>query len=312
MNNLIGNTPLIEIFYKFRGKENNFYAKLEYYNFTGSIKDRVVYNILNDSIKNGTLKDNQILVEATSGNTGISLAALGALLKHKVYIFMPDWISKERIKIMENFGAVVTLVSKEEGGFKECIKRAYNFSKENDGFLLNQFSNLKNTQAHYQNTAVEIDNKLGKVDGFISGIGTGGTLMGIGTYFKDKYNSKIIALEPVNMSLLKLKTNGSHIIEGIGDEFIPDLVNREVIDEIITLSDEEVFKITSKLAKELGLGVGFSSGANALATIIANKNDGKYVTVFVDDNKKYLSNNFKTNTKTIVDEITFTNFKVVD
>ena len=186
------------------------------------------------------------------------------------------------------------------------------FSKENNGFLLNQFSNLKNTQAHYQNTAVEIDNKLGKVDGFISGIGTGGTLMGIGTYFKDKYNSKIIALEPVNMSLLKLKTNGSHIIEGIGDEFIPDLVNREVIDEIITLSDEEVFKITSKLAKELGLGVGFSSGANALATIIANKNDGKYVTVFVDDNKKYLSNNFKTNAKTIVDEITFTNFKVVE
>ena len=180
---LIGNTPLIKIKYKYKGVENYIYAKLEYYNLTGSIKDRMVYYILNESINEGRLKKEMPLVEATSGNTGISLSAIGAYLKHKVYIFMPDWVSKERVSLMKLYGAEVTLISKEDGGFKKCIELAEKISINNNGFLLNQFKNQYNIDAHYKNTSEEIINKI-KIDAFISGIGTGGTLMGIGKKLK--------------------------------------------------------------------------------------------------------------------------------
>ena len=307
MNELIGNTPLIEIFYRFRGQERSFFAKLEYYNFTGSIKDRVVWYILKKAKEEGILKDGVPLVEATSGNTGISLSALGALFSHPVQIYMPDWASRERVSLMESYGANVVLVSKEEGGFLKCIERARKYAEEHQGFLLNQFSNEWNKEAHTNTTAKEIEKVLGSIDGFISGIGTGGTLMGVGEYFKKKYGSKIIALEPENMSLLKLHTKGSHKIEGIGDDFIPDLVNPKQIDHIVTISDEEALEMSRKLARELGLGVGISSGANALATILENKDNEKLVTVFPDDQKKYLSGDYTKREKeqTIVSDITF-------
>lgn len=312
MNELIGNTPLIEIFYRFRGQEKSFFAKLEYYNFTGSIKDRVVWYILKKAKEEGILKDGVPLVEATSGNTGISLSALGAHFSHPVQIYMPDWVSRERVSLMESYGANVVLVSKEEGGFLKCIERARKYAEEHQGFLLNQFSNVWNKEAHIQTTAKEIEKVLGSIDGFISGIGTGGTLMGVGEYFKKKYGSKIIALEPENMSLLKLHTKGSHKIEGIGDDFIPDLVNPKQIDQIVTISDEEALAMSRKLARELGLGVGISSGANALATILENQDHQKLVTVFPDDQKKYLSGDYTKRGKeqTIVSDITFLTFKV--
>lgn len=312
MNELIGNTPLIEIFYRFRGQERSFFAKLEYYNFTGSIKDRVVWYILKKAKEEGILKDGVPLVEATSGNTGISLSALGALFSHPVQIYMPDWASRERVSLMESYGANVVLVSKEEGGFLKCIERARKYAEEHQGFLLNQFSNEWNKVAHTNTTAKEIEKVLGSIDGFISGIGTGGTLMGVGEYFKKKYGSKIIALEPENMSLLKLHTKGSHKIEGIGDDFIPDLVNPKQIDHIVTISDEEALAMSRKLARELGLGVGISGGANALATILENKDNEKLVTVFPDDQKKYLSGDYTKREKeqTIVSDITFLTFKV--
>ena len=287
---LIGNTPLIKINYKYKGKKNYIYTKLEYYNLTGSIKDRVVYYILNKAIKENRLEKDMPLVEVTSGNTGISLSAIGAYLNHPVYIFMPDWVSHERLDLMKLYGANVILVSKDEGGFKKCIELAKEFSIKNNGFLLNQFSNNYNVEAHYKTTGKEIIDKL-EVDTFVSGIGTGGTLMGIGKRLKEvNSNVDIYALEPDTMSIIKRGNITGHKIEGIGDDFIPDIVDLNMIKDIILINDMDAINMSKKLSKELGIGVGISSGANMIASILLNELGHKnVVTVFPDDNKKYLS-----------------------
>lgn len=290
INKLIGNTPMIKINYKYKNKLRSIYVKLEFYNLTGSIKDRIAYYMLDDAIKNGTLKENMPIVEATSGNTGISLAALGTFIKHKVVIFMPDWVSEERRKILKMYGAEVHLVSKEEGGFNECIKRAKKYSLENNGLYTNQFSNKINIKAHEETTGTEIINKL-IPDGFISGIGTGGTLIGVSNKIKQKNkNCNIWALEPTNMSLLKTGKIGSHKIDGIGDEFIPEIVDVDMIENILLITDEEAITMANMLSKSLGLGVGISSGANMMAAIKMNEEiKGNIVTIFPDDLKKYIS-----------------------
>ena len=289
INGLIGNTPIVKIKYKYKDIENYIYTKLEYYNLTGSIKDRIVYYILDKAMKEGVLKDDMPLIEATSGNTGISLSAIGAYLKHKVYIFMPDWVSKERLDLMKLYGANVILISKEEGGFKKCVELAKEFSISHNGFLLNQFSNQYNVEAHYNTTAKEIINKL-NVDVFVSGIGTGGTLIGIGKSLKEEFNTDIYALEPDTMSLIKTGNISSHKIEGIGDDFIPDIVDLNLIKDIILVNDMDAINMSKKLSKELGIGVGISSGANMIACILLKEMGYKnVVTVFPDDNKKYLS-----------------------
>lgn len=288
----IGNTPITKIKYKYNGNKNYIYAKLEYYNYTGSIKDRVAFYILNEAIKNGTLKEGMTIYEATSGNTGISLAALGALMGYKVKIFMPDWVSEERIKIMKIYGAEVKLVSKEEGGFIKAIEFAKSESEENNGFLANQFDNHNNILAHYETTALEILNQVKNIGAFVSGIGTGGTLIGVGKKLK-KYDSsiEIIALEPDKMPLLSQnKIIANHKIEGIGDDFIPSIVDKKIIDKIILINDDDAINMSRILSRKLGLGVGISSGANFLASVIVkDKNSRNVVTVFADDNKKYLS-----------------------
>ena len=292
---LIGNTPLIKIEYKYKGVENHIYTKLEYYNLTGSIKDRIVYYILDRAIKENKLKDDIPLVEATSGNTGISLSAIGAYLNHPVYIFMPDWVSKERLELMKLYGANVILISKEEGGFKKCVELAKEFSIKNNAFLLDQFSNKYNVEAHYNTTAEEIIDKI-KVDAFVSGIGTGGTLIGIGRKLREKYNADIYALEPDTMSLIKTGNISSHKIEGIGDDFIPDIVDLNLIKDVILVNDMDAINMSKKLSKELGLGVGISSGANMIAAILLKEIGYKnVVTVFPDDNKKYLSTDLTKN-----------------
>ena len=291
----IGNTPMIKIKYKNNntGKINYIYTKLESYNPTGSIKDRVAYYIINKAKESGELKDKMPIVEATSGNTGISLAALGAYYNHPVYIYMPEWASIERVKIMKNYGAHVTLISKEDGGFKKCLEEAEKFAKENNGFLANQFANTDNLLAHYETTGEEIINKLPeKVSAFISGVGTGGTLIGIGRKLK-KYDTdiKLIALEPEKMPLISQnKIIENHKIEGIGDDFVPDLLDKNMLDEVILVNDEDAINMSRLLAKKLGLGVGISSGANVIASILYQEKENKpVVTVFADDNKKYLS-----------------------
>lgn len=289
MNELIGNTPIIKINYKYQNEIKSVYAKLEYYNLTGSIKDRMAYYIIDKAYKNGDLKKGQPIIEATSGNTGISLSALGALYNNPVYIFMPDWVSKERIKIMELYGAKVTLVSKEEGGFLECINRANTLAKSINGFTTNQFENKDNITAHYETTAKELIDKLPQIDSFISGVGTGGTLMGVAKRLKEKNKKiKILALEPSSLPIIsKGEKIGTHKIEGIGDEFIPKILNTSLIDDVILVDDIDAINMAKKLASKLGLGVGISSGANFLGAVIANQNN--IATIFPDDLKKYLT-----------------------
>lgn len=286
-------TPLIKINYKYKGKVQYIYSKLEYYNITGSIKDRVVNYIIEKSIKNGELKEGMTLYEATSGNTGIALASVGAKLGYKVHIFMPNWVSKERIKIMKMYGAKITCFSREEGGFSRCIKEAKEASIKNNGYYLNQFENKDNVMAHYKTTAKELLKQVPEqIDGFVAGIGTGGTLMGVAKGLKEKNKEVIIAaLEPSVMPMLsKNKIYGEHKIEGIGDEFIPKIVDKSKIDEIILVDDNDAINMARLLATKLGLGVGISSGANFLGAVILRKKLKKNVaTVMVDDNKKYLS-----------------------
>ena len=293
MNIKIGNTPLIKIRYKYNGSEKEIYTKLESYNLTGSIKDRVAYYIINQAYKEGKLKKGMAIVEATSGNTGIALAAMGTFFANPVYIYMPDWVSKERLNLMKMYNAKVTLVSKEEGGFKRAIQEAEKYAKANNAFLSNQFENEHNVLAHYETTGKEIVERLGKdIAGFVSGIGTGGTLMGVAKRLKEtNENVKVYALEPDKMPLLsKNQVIDNHKIEGIGDDFIPKIVEKDKIDKVILVNDDDAVNMARKIALNLGLGVGISSGANMIASVIAKEeNEGNIVTVFADDNKKYLS-----------------------
>lgn len=316
----IGNTPMIKIDYEYKGKHSYLYTKLEYYNLTGSIKDRVAFYIINNAKKRGELKEGMPIVEATSGNTGISLAALGSYYNHPVYIFMPDWASKERIDLMTSFGAKVFLISKEEGGFIKCVKEAKKMSERINGFLSNQFSNKDNFLAHYETTGNEILEQIPeKIGGFVSGVGTGGTLMGIGKRLKEENNSMLItAIEPEKMPMLSGGSIiGNHKIEGIGDDFIPELINKNDINEVILINDDDAINMSRKISKELGIGVGISSGANLIGSILlADKIKDSVVTVFADDNKKYLStelsNDINTNHKFISNQIELLNYSIVD
>jgi len=303
MNIKIGNTPMIKIKYNFNGKEKFIYAKLESYNLTGSIKDRVAYYIIKKAYQEGKLKKGMEIVEATSGNTGIALSAMGAYFGNKVRIYMPNWVSKERQDLMKMYNAEVVLISKEQGGFKKAIQEAKEYAENNNAFLSNQFENENNVKAHYETTGKEIIEKLGdNIGGFVSGIGTGGTLIGTAKKLKEENkNVKIYALEPDKMPLLSSgKIIGNHKIEGIGDDFIPKIVNKEMIDEVIIVNDEDSINMAKKIALNLGIGVGISSGANMIASILANeKNIGNIVTIFPDDNKKYLSTELS---KPIVDD----------
>ena len=317
--NTIGNTPMIKINYEYKGNKNYVYTKLEYYNLSGSIKDRVAYYIINNAKNRGDLKERQTIVEATSGNTGIALAALGSYYKHPVVIFMPDWASIERIKLMKSYGAKVILFSKEDGGFIRCVKEADKFAKENNAYLANQFANEDNFKAHFETTAEEIITQLPEnIGGFVSGIGTGGTLMGTGKRLKEIYdNFKITAIEPDKMPLISTgQIIGQHKIEGIGDDFIPELVDKKDIDEIFLINDDDAINMARLLAKELGLGVGISSGANLIGSILLNDKINKpAVTVFADDNKKYLttdlSKELDNNERFISNQIKLINYEII-
>ena len=291
IDKLIGNTPIIRVKIKYKEKIVNVYAKLEYYNYSGSIKDRIANYIIKKSYENGSLKKGMPIIEATSGNTGIAFAALGAYYGHPVHIFMPDFASIERINLMKMYGAKVYLVSREDGGFKEAIRLADKLAEDINGFRPDQFNNMMNVRAHYSSTGLEITKKLNNIDGFVSGIGTGGTLMGIGKRIKKKFpQAKIIALEPKQMPILSEGINfGVHRIEGIGDDFIPSIVDKSLIDEVVLVDDEDAINMSRILSKKFGLGVGISSGANLLAAAVSGNDNENIVTVFADDSKKYLT-----------------------
>ena len=308
---LIGNTPMIKINYEYNGKQKSIYTKLEYYNLTGSIKDRVAYYIIKNAKERGELKEGMPIIEATSGNTGISIAALGTYYNHPVYIFMPNWASKERVELMKSFGANIILKSKEDGGFIRCVEEAKKLAEEKNAFLSNQFANKDNFQAHYETTGAEIIEQIPEyIGGVVSGVGTGGTLMGIGTKLKEKFKDlKIVAIEPDKMPIISQgKKIAQHKIEGIGDDFVPDLIDKSKIDKIILINDDDAINMSKRLAKELGLGVGISSGANFIGSVLLNeKLKNSVVTVFADDNKKYLSTDLS---KEMDDNIDFISNKI--
>ena len=299
LEKLIGNTPLIEILCEYKGKEIKVYTKLEYYNYSGSIKDRMALYILKNAYKHNKIKEGDIIIEATSGNTGISFAALGTYLNHPVEIYMPDWMSDERKKLLKSFGAEIHLVSKKDGGFLKCISLAEERAKcEKNIFIPSQFSNEDNPMAHYLSTGPEIYHSLKskklKPDAFVAGVGTGGTIMGIGRYLKNKNpHCKVYPLEPSNSPTLSTKSKVcEHRIQGIVDEFIPDILKFNETDDIVSVDDGDAIIMAQKLSSELGLGVGISSGANFLGAIKALEILGynsTVVTVFADDNKKYLT-----------------------
>lgn len=289
---MIGNTPMIKINYRYNNQLKSIFTKLEYYNLTGSIKDRMAFYIIKEALANNLLKENQLIVEATSGNTGISFAAIGSLLNCPVHIFMPDWLSDERKQLLEAFGAKLHLVTREEGGFQKAIQIAEEFALKENAFQPKQFKNKNNILAHYFTTGTEIINQLDNIGGFVTGIGTGGTAMGVGKKLKEfNSNIKLIVLEPDSLPILMTGENtGTHKIQGIGDDFIPEIVDKNLIDHLVLVNDDDAINMANKLGKELGLGVGISSGANMIASILANEFiDNNIVTVFVDDNKKYLS-----------------------
>ncbi len=299
LTSLVGNTPLLAIAYHFAGRSRTLYAKAEHLNLSGSIKDRMALHILRSASLNGSLKPGSLVVEATSGNTGIAFAAIGRALGHPVAIFMPDWMSEERKNLLRSYGADIRLVSREGGGFEGSIKGAEALAWHTEGaFLPRQFSNEDNSQAHYLTTGPEIWSQLRlhrlMPDAFVAGVGTGGTVMGVGRFLREQRPGTLIhPVEPANSPTLTTgyKT-GRHRIQGISDEFIPPIVHLRELDRVLAVDDGDAIRMAQRLASELGLGVGISSGANFLAAAqLQHELGGEavVVTVFPDDNKKYLS-----------------------
>jgi len=296
---LVGNTPLLEVAFEYRGARRVLYAKAEHLNLSGSIKDRMAMHILREGYASGALRPGALIVEATSGNTGISFAAIGRAVGHPVTIFMPAWMSAERINIIRSLGAGIVLVSREEGGFLGSIARAEELAAATPGaFLPRQFSNRDNCEAHYLTTGPEIIGQLaaeGRVPAaFVAGVGTGGTIMGAGRHLREQLPGlRLHPVEPANSPTMSTGHKvGQHRIQGISDEFIPAIVELDQLDAILAVDDGDAILMAQKLAGSLGMGVGISSGANFLAALEAQDAldpGAVVVTVFADDNKKYLS-----------------------
>jgi cysteine synthase A len=299
LTRLVGNTPLISIHFRYQGSHRIIFAKSEYLNLTGSIKDRMAVRILEKAYAEGKIAPGHTIAEATSGNTGISFAAIGRMLGHRVKIFMPDWMSQERVHLIRSYGAEVVPVSKGDGGFLGSIRMCEEFAASRDDvFLPRQFSNPANTEAHEETTGPEIWSQLLSVgrrpQAFVAGVGTGGTVMGVGKHLRARDASiHVHAVEPAESPTLTTGCKvGNHRIQGISDEFIPEIVQLADLNEVISISDGDAILMAQKLATTLGLAVGISSGCNFLAAVKAQGKIGPescVVTVFCDDNKKYLS-----------------------
>ncbi len=296
---LVGSTPLLEISCRVRGRELSIFAKHESLNFTGSIKDRMALRILQEAYADGSLHPGDTIVEATSGNTGIAFVALGRALGHPVKIFMPDWMSCERKQLIRSYGGEIVLVSKEQGGFVGSIAMAEAYAAETPGtFLPRQFENAANARAHRDGTVAELLTQMSRIDSsptaFVAGVGTGGTVMGAAEALRTRVpRCTVHPLEPSNSPTLRTgRRVGSHRIQGISDEFIPRLLDLSALDEIVDVDDGEAIAMTHRLAFELGLGLGISSGANFLGAVKLALTQGEgsvAATVFADCIKKYLS-----------------------
>lgn len=283
---LIGNTPMIQI------GDSNVYVKLEKYNPGGSVKDRAVYAMLKGALERGEITREHTLIEATSGNTGIALAMLGAVLKMKVVIVMPETMSVERRRLVQAYGAQLVL-SDGKKGMQGAIDRMEELIKENDHYVtLGQFDNPDNVKAHYETTGVEILKQLPDVGVFVAGVGTGGTFSGVSKRLKEKDGSILcVAVEPASSALLSGRDAGPHKIQGIGANFVPKNFDSSVCDDIAVVSDEEAVEAMIAFGRETGILVGISSGANIAAAkrYAVYYPDKKIVTIAPDGADKYLS-----------------------
>ena len=294
---LIGKTPLLEltrIEKKFDLKAR-IVAKLEYFNPTGSVKDRIAKAILDDAELSGKLKPDSVIIEPTSGNTGIGLASVAAARGYKIILTMPETMSVERRRLMKAYGAELVLTESAKG-MKGAIAKAEELAKEiPNSFIPGQFVNPANPKAYRETTGPEIyEDTDGKVDIFVAGVGTGGTITGVGEYLKSKNpDTKVIAVEPASSAVLSSGVAGSHRIQGIGAGFVPDVLNTKIYDEIIPVSDEDAFDTGKLIGKNEGILVGISSGAAVFAAIeIAKRpqNEGKLIVVLLPDTgDRYLS-----------------------
>lgn len=294
---LIGRTPLLELT-KIEEKEDlkaKIFAKLEYFNPAGSVKDRVAKAMIDDAEKTGKLKKGSVIIEPTSGNTGIGLASVAAARGYRIIIVMPETMSVERRQIIKAYGAELVLTEGAKG-MKGAIEKANELAAEiPDSFIPGQFINPANPKAHLESTGPEIwEDTDGEVDIFVAGVGTGGTVTGVGEYLKSKKASvKVVAVEPETSAVLSTGIAGSHKIQGIGAGFVPDVLNTEIYDEIITISNEDAFSTGKLIGKSEGVLVGISSGAAVAAAIKLAKleeNTGKNIVVLLPDTgDRYLS-----------------------
>ncbi len=292
---LVGKTPLVYLDRITNGNPGRLAAKLECYNPTGSVKDRIVLNMLNDAEKRGYLKPDSVIIEPTSGNTGIGLACICAIKGYHLILTMPDTMSHERRKLLSAYGAEL-VITPGETGMRGAIEKAEELmDKYESTFMLQQFNNSSNPEAHERTTAVEIwEDSAGEVSCVVAGIGTGGTLTGVARYLKKKKKSiKFIAVEPKASAVISGGKAGVHSIQGIGPGFIPRVLDTSVIDETITVSDSDAVKTCRLLSKKEGILAGISSGAAAWAAINLSKREeysGKLIVViFPDGGEKYLS-----------------------
>ncbi len=297
LTDLIGNTPLLELsnFNKANNLEAKVIGKLEYFNPAGSIKDRTGYAMIKDAEEKGIIKKDSVIIEPTSGNTGIGLAFVAAVKGYKLILTMPDTMSMERRSLLKALGAELVLTPGNEG-MSGAIKKAEEIAEETPGsFVPQQFNNPANPEIHRKTTAEEIWRDTdGEVDIIVGGVGTGGTITGVGEALKDhKPSIQIVAVEPFDSPVLSEGKKGPHKIQGIGAGFIPDVLNRGIIDEIYKVRNEEAFKTVKSIAKHEGLLIGISSGAAAFAAAgIAKRpeNKGKnIIVIFPDTGERYLS-----------------------